>query len=480
MPNDALYDEMELTHPDYDAFVEDWTLYSQMTGRVPLDKQKLLPKGEFESNDQYKLRLSLAELTPESDRPVNKIVQTIYGQPISRKNIEDHKSFLDDATGAKTPYKIFIEDVLSNLLTFGALRVLVNLINPAAGASEKEEREAGRRVVCTILSPLMVTNWAFKESKSLEMVRIRESLHRVVDGAPKQVIRFTEYYEDRWHSYTFIEKKGDFKLLEEDQGVHDLGVVPMVFEGYPSEVVPGIGRGILSRIARADLRKVRAESDVHYATYCSAHNVLVYKGSRKLGDVGVGEGSYVHIDEDEDLQYLEFPHAAIEAQRMVVSDNLRTMERFSGADPLSQSESGDPHRSSGASRAWSFGTSEGRVMKKVAKSMEFIEMQIFDMHDRWLTTKNFPPTQLATQVEVNYPENYNPANVETTVEAIERAKPVVVSKTLWTVLEQRLARHLAGDLPNEVYDEIDKELEKSNEEPVEPPMPDLSVGMDDE
>lgn len=468
-----LLKQLDVEHPTYTKWKDTWKRYRDVLGDDEPELEAYLPRGEYESEDVYDIRLRLTEWIPESPTPVAKLVRSIYAPPVERK-LESEKltEWTKDVDFRGTTWETFVERLAKRLLGYGTTRLLINVRNPADDAEIRvseggkpdrtlaEEQQAGIRPYLISYSPLSVKYWETDRFGELTMVRIREEdTIRSKDREDfDRLIRFIDY--DREQSIT-----REFRLLDdmgdkvEQVGAdivreHRLGRVPMIVENYPEEIVPMVGAGFLRYIAKADIRKIRAESDLHYDNYVHAHPLFFYEGEEEFDEVGVGASTYLKIKPGERVGYVQLPDSAAETLEREIEMNLEIMHRHAGTDPLGQMSGQQVYQASGVSRAWSFGTSEGRLLRDVATTMQRLEVRTLDLVERWTA-----PEKAATgrdsvfKGEINYPTEYDPSGTERLAMHRETVQEIP-SETLHKVYDKRLATQFVGEVPPETREKI--------------------------
>jgi hypothetical protein len=485
MPHEAdkaLFESLNREHPDYQEWKSNWERYRDVLGEAEPKKEDYLPRGEFEDDKVYKIRLKLAEFIPESPIPVNKIVSAVYGQQPSRE-LKDNSldDFAKNVDLKGTSWPEFVERVARKLVGYGTTRVLVNVRRtPEAIAfaeeqgrplTVEEERSFGVRVFAINYSPLSVIDWETDDFGMPIMVMIREE-KKVRPRDPTSAadhetrFKFIRYTNQTVESWVFIEgADGEIELIGEPVvDVHGLGMVPMVIENYPEEIKPLIASGFIRYISKADVRKIQAESDLHYDTYVHAHPIFFYKGQEELGTVGVGASTYLKINEGEDLGYVSMPPAVTESIKSVIDLNIDQMHRHAGTDPLGQQTTGQSvFQASGAARAWSFGTSEGRVLKDIANTMQRTEEKILDIALRLMQPVDSvqSPEEPIFGGVIKYSEEYYPTARAQVMEDTERSQSLVNSETYHKLMSKRVATLVAGEIPPDVLKKIIDEIERN-------------------
>lgn len=477
----ALFDSLDVRHPDYVAWEPNWKLFRDILGESTPDMRAYLPRGEFESDDVYRARVDFAKFIPESPIAVEKITEGVFQRSPSRSGVDEFKAFLDDADLRGSPWDDVIERIGRRLVGYGTIRVLVNstltdLPRETDGSirrlSRAEELELGVRPYVINYNPLSVIDWQTDRFGLLERVRIREETHvtsnrAVMPGTSThdKLVRFIDYTRTavEWREFRVRDNK-NVALEEEDARVHNLGIVPMVIENYPEEITPLVGAGFIRYIARADLRKIAAESDLHWDAYIHAHPTAVYKGADLLSKIGVGSSSYVQIAPDEDISYMNLPESAFEAIAQVIRLNIEAMHRHAGTDPLGQLQPGaSTFEASGVARAWSFSTSEGRKFKQISLKFQRVEQKVFEILARYaLPDEQIPATrEKIFKGTIQYPEEFDPSSAETLMTSTERSSQIVNSETYIRIMVQRVASALIGEVPDELMEKVLREIKSS-------------------
>lgn len=473
------YEQLSLTHPDYNEWEAQWKLERDLLGEAEVNLREYLPQGEFESPNLYQNRLKLAEFIPETPIAINKILGSIYSQKPVRKFVsESTKSFSKNVDLKGTNWDDYAQRLCRRLTGYGTIRALVNIRRPGnvpAGEelSVAQERALKMRPYVVNYSPLSVIDWETDFYGRLTMVRIRET--RTVSSLSgkaehDKIVRFMEYD-------TQVSRWWEFRVQGQDEGMevelngqpgelpHNLGMVPMVVENYPEELKPMIGAGFIRWMGRADKRKIQVESDLHYDAYVHAHPQMVYKGREDKGRLGLAGSNYLKIKEDEDLYYLQLPPSIAEALHRIIDLNVQTMNRHAGTDPLGQLSGGAAiYEASGVSRAWSFGTSEARILKDIALKMQRVETLVFELVERWQAPRGTPvldPDEQLFKGYVQYAQEFDPSSRTQLMDDTERARDLVNSESLGKLLCKRLAALLAGEAKPEDVQKILREIERN-------------------
>lgn len=465
-----LYDQLDRKHPDFEEWSEEWELYRDVIGDVLVEVGDYLPQNKLEANSQYEFRKELAQWIPETPGTIGKLVEALYDEK-PKRDLKNSRldQLAEDVDREGTNLNDFMERVVRLLLTYGSSRVLVNvpqLGHTAFGPqpTRADEIEQGIRPFLILYSPLSVPNWDADQHGRLTMVLIKEQHWRKeVPSEPAsehlKITRFVMYTQNeaRWWEFREDPKaKERLTLIGEDEAEHGLGVVPMVVEYFPLRLRTMIGSAFVRYMSRADVQLFQDETDMHYDGFIHAHPTLRVWTDDAMADVGVGTQHFLKLkpgDPREDASYMDVPESAHNILKSNVENRLAKIYRQAGTDPLGVVNAGTAvMQASGVARAWSFGTSEARLLSDLAGSAVRLERGIFSLAAGYYG-EDFDGS-------VQYPEEFDLSSTETLIGQTERIQEIVNSPKLVRALHKRIAASKVGDASAhelaEIYDEIDE------------------------
>lgn len=493
---DKLFKQLDHKHPEYEIWRHEWQRYRDVLGDEIVDKETYLPKNKFEPQDQYEFRVQMSQFIPESGLAVERLIGALYREKPKREygaNEAELKEFLDAANRKRESWDSVVEEIAHVLIGYGTTRVLVTnppasigegspiaaktaegeTVAPTQGLTRAQEKELGIRPYVVNYKPLSVIDWETDENDVLVFVRIKE--HRTVRDpmkprqGHKKAVRFIEYTQTsvEWWDFLEDEKGKDRKLTDHQQREHGLGMVPMVMENL-RDVKPGIGHSFIRYSSRADVRKFQAESDQAYDTYLHAHPFLAIWTEDELKEIGLGTNTYLKLNpggaggEREDAKYIDAPSSAFEALTQTIDAARAQIFRQAQVDPMGVIQSqgaSSTFQASGVSRAWSFGTSEARILTKIANRMEQVEKAVFELVLRMQTRREVKPDAQLFKGSVAYPEEFDLASTAQLLEESSQIGSMVNSPTLLKTLHKRIAASKVGDVPAKILKDIQKEIE---------------------
>lgn len=487
-----LFQRLDTAHPDYKTWEDEWIRYRDVIGDALVEKSDYLHRNKFEPEVQYNFRLDMSEIIPESGLAIERLIGALYNQK-PRRDLKGQESdlrpFLERSTRKGDSWDATVERIAFQLLSYGTIRALVNVPPAQIGQDEdgnpiplsrRDEKELNVRPWIMLYTPLSIIDWEHDEDDILSMVRIREKRtvrNRNPDGEKTHLdeTKFIEYdrFEVRWWVFRESDKSGDpIQLIDQQVRMHGLGKVPMVVDEI-REVKNFVGHSFIRYSSRADIRKFRAESDQVYDTYLHAHPFLVIWTEDELKEVGVGSSTYLKLNPGtqgsnrEDARYVEAPTSAFEALQRVIDENRTQIFRQAQVDPMgiiaSKNQGGSGiFQASGVSRAWSFGTSEARVLSKIADVMSRIEHEVFDMVLRWGSgDRTLDPHKTIFKGDIQYPEEFDLASTAQLLEERGEIASMVNSPKLIRTLDKRIASSKVGDTTPQMLKEIFDEIENN-------------------
>lgn len=488
----TLFERLDKKHPDYVTWEPEWTRYRDVVGDALAEKKEYLPRNKFEPEPQYTFRVELSQFVPESGLAIDRLLGALYKEKPKRdfKNqANELKEFTDRATRRGDTWNQEAEHIAHRLMSYGTTRVLVNVpptqlasrasLTSDGSLTRAEEQDAGLRPFVINYSPFSVIDWEHDQDQILTYCRIKEE--RTVrapnpETAKKihlKFVRFIEYTRETVKWTDFLEND-DKDAMDQDGKVqlerHGLGLVPLVVEDL-REVKPFIGHSFIRYSSRADVRKFQAESDLAYDTYMHAHPFLAIWTEDELKEIGVGSSTYLKLRPGlgtvgrEDAKYIESPANAFEALQQVIDENRTLIYRHAQVDPLGQISSGKStqnFQASGVSRAWSFGTSEARVLTKIADRMESLEMKVFEIVLRFQDrNRQRDQGERVFKGDIQYPEEFDLSSTHQLIEERAIIATQVNSPSLLRVIDKRIAASKVGDTTAAELKQIVEEIENN-------------------
>jgi len=482
-----LFDELSQHHPEYDKWKSEWQLYSDVLGdQGAFNKEQYLPKGKSENVSLYKLRTSLAEFIPDSPLAIDKMVGALFKDKPKRE-LKPHSGldeFVEDVDLEGSKMDEFQKKILDQLLGYGCIRCLINTKYPddiKGNLTRKQEQVYNVRQYAILYNPLSVIDWDYDKYNALNMVRLIESEERAKpDRSHVKIQRFIEYTRETVEWWEFEEVEGRWTRIGTDKREHGLGVVPMVCVNL-RKISRMVGKSFIRYSARADIQKFQAESDLAYDTYVHAHPSLKVHTKRKLSEIGVGANSYNKLSPEnpkEDISYIVPPESCFSSLRHQINEKRAAVYRQAKTDPMGVVEaSNNIFQASGVARAWSFGTSEARILTDLADKMEDIERLIFEVVLRYQTPTVASAEDKLFSGSIQYPEEFDLASVQDLLNDSVVIKEQINSPLLLRTIYKRIAASKIGNTSTEILNKIFSEIDKNEilgmdlEVPLDMPPP---------
>ena len=481
---DKLFEQLDCKHPDYITWITEWERYRDVVGDELVEKKSYLPQNKFEPNDQYEFRVDMSQFIPESGLAIERLIGALYREKPKRElgaSEPELKDFIDKANRKGESWNGVVESIAQILIGYGTTRVLVTA--PPGDMEEKggkkrplnraEEQAQGIRPYVINYRPMSIIDWETDLDEVLVFVRIKE--HRTIrdtkDKSHKKAVRFIEYDQTKVEWWEFIEDEDgkDRALVENESRVHGMGMVPMIMENF-RDVKPGIGHSFVRYSSRADVRKFQAESDQAYDTYLHAHPFLAIWTEDELKEIGLGSNTYLKLNPGtggagrEDAKYVNPPSTAFDALTQTIDAARAQIFRQAQVDPMGVIQdqgASSTFQASGVSRAWSFGTSEGRTLTRIASRMEQIERRAFELVLRMRTRQEIKPDEVLFKGSVVYPEEFDMSSTSQLLDEASSIGSMVNSPTLLRTLHSRIAASKVGDVSVKVLKTINSEIEKN-------------------
>jgi len=496
-PYEFLNQRHTLYSKNYDRWNRRWKL---IFGDVETNsgKRAFLPQGENEDDDLYDDRIELSEVIPEMPPVIRRIANKIFGEEIVREWNDDDLTALErNMDGRNTRAKTFMHNQARKVAVLGVMHVLCDKPAWPKGKQPKtldDERSMGLRLPFFVAyTPLEVVNWSTDRNNNLVWALTRIIRYDMDDNMqPVTYVEFTKWGHNAWTRWTFrAGGKYGARLQavggEENPSFgkaqpHNVGRVPLT-QIYFDYVEPMIGQGLSDEAFRADLLKIRAESNLTWDAYVHAHPQLAFWTKRDpKGDIGLGTNAALklNVDEDEDARYLTSGDNAFEVNEWQIENLIETVIRHQGVDPLGVITKKGVRQESGIKAAWSFKTSEEQILQNYAEALQSAEEHMWENAARLLDGGPQPFAAQAFEEKskgsIRYPKKFDLTSPKERMEQFVQAKKHLKSKTLLEELGAAIAIAYTQDLPTKQAKKIDQEVRAINHtaegqfEPGPPPL----------
>lgn len=487
--------DLRRVHPLWLRHRAEWLDTKAVTSGALRNKETLadyVPKAEREHAQDYRARLGMTRFVPECTVARQRIVGALFSQrPARELKSEVLKEWIGRVTRAGLSIQALEEEsVVPTALDYGAAHVL---IDRPQGNGQKLESQADLKAAglfephAAVYTPLEVRNWQLAPDGTLEWVLIVEQSSEPNGLAGARVLTRTYRWFDRkgwciwktrpaegrafpperWDTETGEAQDIDAKAGKAREQVFsgptfDTHGAAQLDEGrgrvplaslIPDPIEELIGRSAISNAVQLDLKRAILESDLMWDLYVHAHPYLVIETDRELSQVGVGSNTALKLnpDQKEKAYYLTVPSESFQARERALSEAKADTHRHTGADPMSTMNA--PGEASGVARAWSFTTSEGRHLGRIADRVEAFELTVLTLVAGY--TNEQPPKSS----DVRWPDKFESDSASAMVEQGIAFPQAVKSPTAQKLFQKRIARSTLGDVSPEDLTKIDAEID---------------------
>lgn len=293
-----------LTNDDYDLQYDDWVMLADFyegARQVKSKRANYLPMTELEQKEEakgsatqktsYQYRLERAVFINGVARLTRFAISNLFRVPpklpefFTKKN----KDIVENADMLGTNMTQYMRNVCTKAYVMGHQFVVVDMpsVLPDSAAEQKKK---GFRPYCVMVDPRNVVDWSIVQDVNgapyLEWVVIRsvEYEPRVPFRNPSPYECYKIWYPDRWEKWKLVLPTGNnnkqSNLVRLEEGPNELGEVPAVAI-YSNQIRPMVSSPPLLESAHLN--------HVHYMTYSSFNNGLLYHLNPVLALIGVNE-----------------------------------------------------------------------------------------------------------------------------------------------------------------------------------------------
>lgn len=320
------------TDPRVSAMAEDWRLIETLLGgtkAVRAAGERYLPRYSLETEQDYKARLNTATLFPALAQTIRELTGRVFGETIALD--DDAPEWIRgdvwpdiDRQGASG--HVFARAWWREGLALGLCHVLVEAPQVVA-RSQAEQRQAGARPYCILLTPKRVLGWKHAPDGSLAQLRITWSRTepgefgdttvpqiRVYDTVPGGTVIVREFEERK------AAKGNEKEWVQVGQIATGVTSIPLA-TFYTGKTAP--------MCAEPPLRELAHLNAKHWALQASADALLQVASVPLLAVIGVNEDAQtipvgskaaLNLPPGGDAKWVEHSGKAIESGRAQISD----------------------------------------------------------------------------------------------------------------------------------------------------------------
>ncbi|MFQ5479774.1 MAG: phage portal protein [Thermodesulfobacteriota bacterium] len=448
-------EELEKTHPHYDAWVKEWIFYIRSyLGGTLYKKADYLLQHPFESATNYRRRKEIAYYYNYCGPIVDIFVSHLYRKSASR----DYgslaadplfKSFLKDADHEGSNFSQFMRDAQRFASVYGRVSILVD--SPENNAMTRAEAiSEDIRPYVSLITPENLLDWTFTRLPSgkpvLERVKIRvdENTYRI-------------WTRELWELWEVERESGEVRLR--GFGEHGLGVVPLVTLYNKRSGIKMVGSSDLQDIADINKNIYYLCSDAKEIIENTAFPMLAMPYSKAGGDDEreIGPRNILQYDPSEPNAkpyWLEPPHSSLTEIREWVRQDIAEIHRIAKLGGVKSSED-FAHVRSGVALELEYQQLYATLAEK-ADNIEQAESTVLDLWARWSGSR--------FDGLIDYPDDFSVRDMAKDLDnAIKAQSAVVDSKTFRKELQKKIVTTILPKMDERLKARIKGEIEEGVE-----------------
>ncbi len=448
-------EELEKTHPHYDAWVNEWIFYIRSyLGGALYKKADYLLQHPFESAANYMRRKEIAYYYNYCGPIVDIFVSHLFRRSARREygslsGDPLFKSFLRDADHEGSSFTQFMREAQRFAAVYGRVSIVVD--NPSSYALTRAEAISDDiRPYVTLITPENLLDWSFTRLPSgkpvLEMVKIREERNR-----------YRIWTRSLWELWEADREGGEAVLR--DFGEHDLGVVPVVNLYNKRSGLRMVGTSDLQDIADINKNIYYLCSDAKEIIENTAFPMLAMPFSKGAGEEEreIGPRNILQFDPAEPNArpyWLEAPHSSLTEIREWVRQDIAEIHRIAKLGGVKSAEDFSKMRS-GIAIELEYQQLYATLSEK-ADNIEQAETMVLDLWARWYGGR--------FDGAIDYPDDFSVRDMARDLDSAIKAQSAVVdSVTFRKELQKKIATTVLPKMPEETRARILDEIDSGNQ-----------------
>ncbi|CAB4154740.1 hypothetical protein UFOVP647_25 [uncultured Caudovirales phage] len=392
-----------------------------------------LVKYQLETENEYKARLRSTPLENHCASVISVynsfLFRTVpdreYGSISPLPELED---FLRDADMDGRSLDAFMKDVATWSSVFGHCWII--LAKPDVGAVTRADEQAmGIRPYVSLLTPLVVLDWAWKRMPS---GRFELSYFKYLEEVNGDQRTIKEWYPDIIKT-TVVDLK-DNTMSEELIEVNGLGKIPAICAYNGRSTIRGIGISDICDIADAQKFIYNATSEVEQTIRMDSHPSLVKTPETQAG---TGSGSIIHMPENLDPglkpYLLEHSGASVTSIYEAINHAIASIDKMANTGAVRATES---RTMSGVAMETEFQLLNARLSEK-ADNIELAEEQMWKL---WAEYMGY-----TWDGEIDYPGSFNMRDTVREIDQLVKAKSAATDPRVLQVIDHEIVEILGED-----------------------------------
>ena len=415
-----------------------WTfLLESYEGGEVYRRGQHLTRYVLETAGEYRSRLEATPLDNHCRSVINVYISFLFRDEPEREfgsqsGSPEIESFLRDADLDGRSLNAFMKEVAIWSSVFGHAWILMS--KPAVEAFTLADQLAqGVRPYVNVLTPLVVTDWAWERTLS---GRYELSYFKYVEDVNDTVITIKEWTRDTIRTYIIDEEKKEGRLDTEE--INGLGKIPAVLVYNQRSQVRGMGLSDISDIADQQRAIYNELSEVEQSIRLEGHPSLVMTPDVQAGS---GAGAIVLMPDNLDPglkpYMLEVDPVPIDAIYTSIKNRVESIDRMANTGSVRATETRDI---SGIAMKTEFQLLNAKLSEK-ADNLELAEEQMWRLWSEYQAT--------TWDGEVHYPDAFDLRDEHSEIANLELAKKTATSPAVLAVIDYKLMEALDEE-PEEI------------------------------
>ena len=418
----------------YNTYIDRWRyLYRSFVGGLEYRDAGYLTRYQLETNIEYAARCAATPLDNQCKSVISVYNSFLFRESPDRDFAEYNESplledFLQDADLEGRSLDNFMKEVSTWSQVFGHTWIIMS--KPNVGATTLADEQAmGVRPYVSLLTPLVVLDWAWKRSVDgryeLEYLRYVEEMNGSV-----QTIKEWTKTEIRTHIIDIDHETVDDTTIE----VNGLGIIPAVISYSDRSIVRGIGVSAIDDIADMQRYIYNALSEADQSIRLDSHPSLVKTSDT---EVGTGAGSIITIPDNlppsANPYILDFNGASIDSIYTVINNTVNSIEKISNIGSIRATEG---KVMSGVAMQTEFQLLNSRL-SSIADNLELAEEQMWKL---WCQYQG-----IAYDFEIEYPGSFAIHDTDNEIQQLQTAKSAATDPRILAAIDAKILEWLDLD-----------------------------------
>ena len=413
-------------------------LYNSYAGGEDYRQGAYLTRYQLETGGEYTARLNNTPLDNHCQSVIATYISFMFREEPEREfytwaGQPDVEDFLNDANMEGQSFDSFMKQTATWASVFGHCWVIMTKPNLGA-VSLGQELEMGNRPYVNLLTPLVVSDWAWERMPG---GRYELGYFKYVEEVIDNITVIREWTRDSIKTWVMDDRKKEANLELEE--INELGMIPAILVYNQRGITKDLGISDINDIADLQRQIYNLTSENEQSIRMDGHPSLVVPPTAILGS---GAGALIQLQDGSDPglnpYYLEHSSNSVNSIHSSIDKLIEAIDRISFTGGVRATAT---RTMSGIAMETEFQLLNAKLGEK-ASNIELAEEQIWKLFGRYQGREWLG--------EIEYPSSFNVRDTQREFSQLAQAKSAATNPKVLDIIDGKIVE-LLGEEPEVLF-----------------------------